>query len=100
MNSKAIDGVARVSIEGVEVIHHAYENSMFSSAPPVGETADRLLAMDARIELPFELSCGRIERDDLLRWRNCVKHSVDDQGIGQHVTCLTGIEAPGDRKVS
>ena len=50
--------------------------------------------MNARIEFPDQLAGSGIECNHFLAWRVGVKHAFDNDWIGLHPACLSGIERP------
>src|SRR3954469_2964299 len=68
------DGLAGLCVQFVNKVHHADDDAAIFviRAGPVAETAVRLCANNAGIELPFQFSGGGVEGEDFLCWRDAV----------------------------
>src|SRR5260370_16771401 len=75
---KSRNGFAGGSVQSVEEIHHANQNALVLAVGPVGETAVRLRAANARVELPEELAVRGIQGENFLRSCDSLEHALDD----------------------
>src|ERR1700682_4680473 len=65
--SKGWNQVAGGGIQGVDEIHHSDQDALVFAISPVSEPAIRLRSTNSRVELPQELACRGIQRENFLR---------------------------------
>src|SRR6516164_6664806 len=92
------DGFARAGVECVEVVEDADEDAgLFPLRRlPKCQATVGLRADQAGIELPEEAAGGGVEREDFLRRRNPVEHSLYHDGAGLQAAFLSGVKLPSD----
>src|SRR5882762_10805074 len=92
--SKRWNRFAGGGIQGVNEVHHAYQNALVFAISPVGEPAIRLRSTNSGVELPQEPACQGIQGENFLRWSDSVEHALDDDGARLKTTFLLRIKAP------
>src|SRR5213592_810201 len=95
---KRWDRPASRDVQSVEEIHHAHKNALVVAVGPIGQTAIWLRASNSRVELPKELAGRGIQRENLLRRRDSIKDSRDDNGAGLKAAFFLRVEAPCNGK--
>ena len=93
-------------VQGVEVMANADEQPRVPARRPVGKAAHPVTSQRPAafkgIELPDDLSAGRIRRDDLQFRRNHVERAADDQRLGVHFPSreqVAGVQGPGNLEI-
>ncbi len=94
--SKRRDRFARGGVQSVDEVHDADEDAPVFAVGPVGQTAIRLCAANSGVELPQELACCGIQRENFLRWSDAVEQPVDDNGACLKTAFFLSVKTPGD----
>src|SRR2546425_6045566 len=80
-------------------MHDSDENPLVFLTGPIGQAAVRLRAIDAGVEFPEELAGRGVQREDVLRGRDAVENSTDNDRAGLKAALLAGVERPRDFKL-
>src|SRR5258708_14711547 len=96
MCAEIIDGLAGVSVQFINKVHHTNNDAMVAATAPVGEPAVRLGSAYAGIELPLQLPVSSVYSKDLLRRRNSVENSVHFERAGLQAAGFAGVVGPGN----
>src|SRR5207253_2332048 len=88
--SKSFDRFAGARVERVEKVIKADEDSRAGIAVgPVSQPAITLLSRDflaaVKVEVPQQLPCGCVQRDDSQTWRGRIQHTPDDDRVALHL---------------
>src|SRR5690606_30785760 len=94
--AEAVDHLARLRVERVEVARHRGEDARLVPVAPVRDATVRTAGGDAGVELPDEAARGRIEGDDLVARRVGVDDAVDHDRLRLQPAGLAGVVRPGD----
>src|SRR5208282_527326 len=86
--------LASGGVQGVDEIHYPDKDALVFAIGPVSETAIRLRAPGAGVELPQELTRRRIQRKNFLRGSDSVEHAVNNDGTGLKTAFLVSVKSP------